>query len=313
DKQQILDEWEKKQGYKSKIQDLKNKARSYTTSSSFKEYGPHGFGYEYIPISPQKYELYFTGTSQWTPVDIRRHLIYYCAFFSNKKGYDKFSIENAKTIKLTRTKLVPNMTKGEIISEYENKKGKASDVGFMEGLAATAKAVSAVEGGLDEAGDQKKLGEALDTFDKSDEVAKAKRKVMQQEVDMNKVKKKHFIARVRLFLGEKKQSNDVNFVGNAPFILKDLGQPFLGIKTKPIHGASGPVISAIATNSPASESDLQHGDVILSINGKKIESEDDYHKIVNNQPLEGTMKFTVDRMNEKKTINVPIQYRMKPQ
>lgn len=79
---------------------------------------------------------------------------------------------------------------------------------------------------------------------------------------------------------------------------------FLGLQS-----TDGVIIEEIEKNSPASNADLEEGDVILAINDTQIRNVDDIWKIIENSDLRGgdKLKLLVYRRNRKFTVTISLE------
>jgi len=94
-------------------------------------------------------------------------------------------------------------------------------------------------------------------------------------------------------------------------------RPWLGIEVQSVNsdlakalGLSRPrgaLVAQLAPDSPAEEAGLQEGDVILSVEGRKVADKDAFRYRIVTQGVEGVTEFEIWRDGERKTVRVELR------
>ncbi|MCL4440639.1 MAG: PDZ domain-containing protein, partial [Firmicutes bacterium] len=97
-------------------------------------------------------------------------------------------------------------------------------------------------------------------------------------------------------------------------------RPWLGVQIQPVtpdianylgyEGSAGAVVYGVVSEGPAQKAGIKEGDVILSIDGSKIESPDDLIKIMQKKKVGAQVE--VELFRQGKTIKVPVQTAERP-
>ncbi|MCL5780327.1 MAG: trypsin-like peptidase domain-containing protein [Firmicutes bacterium] len=97
-------------------------------------------------------------------------------------------------------------------------------------------------------------------------------------------------------------------------------RPWLGVQIQPVtpdianylgyEGSAGAVVYGVVSEGPAQKAGIKEGDVILSIDGSKIESPDDLIKIMQKKKVGAQVE--VELFRQGKTIKIPVQTAERP-
>jgi putative serine protease PepD len=81
---------------------------------------------------------------------------------------------------------------------------------------------------------------------------------------------------------------------------------YLGVATEDAAGASGARIAEVRAGTPAARSGLQAGDVVTTVNGRRVTSGDELRRLVDAQKPGDAVTLTVRRDGETRTLQVTL-------
>lgn len=110
---------------------------------------------------------------------------------------------------------------------------------------------------------------------------------------------------IKVFIDQWDRMMKSEFIGEGPFAKKpEKGKGFLGIATRPAEG--GIEVTKVGKKSPAEKAGIEEGDLLRTLNGKKLDSREILQSTLADLAAEDKLTFEITRDGKEETLHLKL-------